>query len=196
MLKLSMDHLSSLEGYDTIQEDFSLLMNCLMKQLKSPEPTIAEKIKFLAKDPSVIEDNNYLAITEIYPISIPLSRPVDMNSATNKRASNLPKKPIKIIYEPYFQERTAVFPTITEKGKILAVNYAFERMLRSNIIDCMFKISKMEGEVDSIKEQFEEFYMAKFAEPFVGQLVENLKKDKIIFEDVAPKEKENATIEK
>lgn len=194
MLKLSIEYISSIEGYETIKEDFGLVMNCLMKHLKSTEATIAEKIKFLLKDPTVVDDNNYLAITEIYPVSIPLQKPVDINSAANKRASKAPQKPAKAIFEPYFQERTAIFPTISEKGKILAVNYPFERMLRSNILDCMFKISKFDVEMDSIKDQFEEFYMTKFAEPFVAELVENLKKDKITFEDVAPKEKENPTI--
>jgi hypothetical protein len=163
-------------------------MNSLMKHLKSQETSIAEKIKFLVKDPSVVEDNNYMAVTEIYPVSIPVAKPVDSSATGSKRVSAVTKKAAKSIFEPYFYERVAMIPTITDKGKILAVNYPFERMLRSNIIDCMNKISRIEGEIEVIKDLFEDFYMTKFAKPFVSNLVESLKKEKIIFEDVAPKE--------
>jgi hypothetical protein len=162
-----------------------------MKLLKTGESSITDRIKFLVKDSSINEDNNYLAITEIYPVSISNPKPVDQNIPQNaKRVSAISKKPAgsRPVHEPYFIEKTAIVPTISEKNKIIAVNYPFEKMLRSNILDCMNKIVKIDGEIDTVKEQFEEFYMMSVADPVMKMLKETFKQEIIIFEDVKPKE--------
>lgn len=175
------------QGYNEIEDNYNLVLDCIGKMLKSPEPSISEKIKFLPKDPNVVEDNNYVAICEFNSISIPNPKPIDpILSNAKKQPVNKkqPAQPVKITFEPYFYEKAASIPTVSDTVKVLGVNYSFEKMLRTNIIDCMLKVSKVEGDIEAIKADFEEFYSQKVAEPFVTQLQESIKKDKVVFENI------------
>jgi hypothetical protein len=164
-------------------------MNCLMKYAKSPEPTIAEKFKFLLKDPTANE-GEYTAVCELFPESVPkLKQQESLSMAMAKKTTTTVKKPnapVKITFEPEFYEKGIILPTISDKMKIIAINYSFERMLRHNIIECMNKIAKIEGEKDLIKEEFEEFYQNKFVGPFITHLSHAMKKEVLKFDVQKP----------
>lgn len=152
------------------------------------------------KDPTVTEETNFSAIAEINSISLSNPKPADSNllSSNAKKVGGNKKTSqntvAKVLFDPYFYEKSAIIPTISEKMKIIQINYNFERMLRNVIIECMNKSNKIEGDLEIIKEEFEEFYMNQFAEPFIKKLAEVMKKDIIKFEDVKPVVVDNQNI--
>ncbi len=156
-----------------VQESYDLFMSCILKQAKSSEPSINEKIKFLLKDSSS-DDYNYIAIGKVFPVSVPNGKTLDMRRSSKKTKA----------FEAYFADKIAVFPSCTEKAKFLAVNLPFETMLRANIIECINKICKLDEDAEKIKEDFEEFYANKVANVYIDGLARTLNKEILKFEDV------------
>lgn len=161
-------------------------MGCIAKIFRLNDPTNADKIKFIMKDQS-LADNNYSAICELYPNIIPKVKISDLKDATaGKKTTATAKKPTtnitKPVFDPEFNEKVAILPTSSDKMKILAINYPFEKMLRANIIECMNKIQKID-EKDEIKEKLESFYDS-FSGKLVDTLSSSLKKEKLKFENI------------
>jgi hypothetical protein len=159
-------------------------MNCLNKLMRtSTDLVVTDKIKFLSKDTTIQGDNKYLVICMFKNTSIPVVKQPDLT----KKNVNLGKKNApKIIFEPNFYEKAAVIPLLSDKMKVFGVNLEYEKMLRLNIIDCMSKISKVDGDLEQIREDFESFYSEKLGETFIQNLAEKLGKDIIKFDNVEP----------
>ncbi len=149
--------------------------SCIMKLAKSSEPTINEKIKFLIKEADVTDNIDYIALGEIFPVSIPNGKSLEQKKS---------KKVNKTGFEMNFQDKIAIFPSISEKGRFLAFNLPFEIMLRNNILECINKICKVEGDWEKIKEDFENFYQEKVFNSYVNQLAKTLNKEVLTFNDV------------
>ena len=145
-----------------------------------------DRIKFLLKDANVT--NDYAAVCELYTDSIQKAvipqQTMTLPTAANAKKSIYKKHntiPVKITFDPEFYEKTVILPTINEKMKILAINHNFERMLRHNIIECMNKISKIEGDKENIKQEFEEFYTNQFLDSFIADLASSINKERLEF---------------
>ncbi len=172
--KLQIEALNNIQ-LSNVRDVCELVVSCLMKLAKSPEPTTNEKIKFLLKDNPVSDDSNYIAIGQIFPVSIPNVRTFE---------SKKTKKINKTAFEINFPEKVAIFPSISDKAKFLAFNLPFETMLRNNIIECMNKICKLDGDLEKTKDDFEIFYQEKVFHSYVEELAKSLNKEVLIFNDV------------
>jgi hypothetical protein len=171
-------------GYDEITNSYHILISCLMRLLKSTE--FNERIKFLLKDSTI--DNNYTAVCELFTDSVQKIKIPEFTSSLPIAAAgkkSVYKKPnlvqAKITFDPEFYEKTVILPTFNEKMKILAINHNFERMLRHNIFECMNKIAKLEGDKETIKQEFEEFYTNEFLDNFIADLAEGMNKERLEF---------------
>ncbi len=164
--------------HEEVINNYHLFMRCINKLTKSTDPLIADKIKFLLKEQPT-EDMPYTAVCIFNNTSIPLAK---VEIPGSKKTSK--KQPVKLTFEPYFYEKSAIIPTISEKMKVIGINHGFEKMLRSTIIECMTKVSKIDAELEVVREEFENFYSEKFAVPFVNTLVESLSKEIVNFEDI------------
>jgi hypothetical protein len=152
--------------------------------LKLPE--YSDRIKFLQKDTAI--DINYTAVCELVTESVQKIKIPDLYASMPMgpaKKMSIYKKPnaaqAKITFDPDFYEKTVILPTFNEKIKILAVNYNFERMLRHNIFECINKVSKIEGDKELIKQEFEEFYTSQFLEKFITNLASGLGKERLEF---------------
>ena len=92
----------------------------------------------------------------------------------------------KVTFDPDFYEKTVILPTFNEKMKILAINHNFERMLRHNIFECINKISKIEGDKELLKQEFEEFYTGQFLDKFITNLAASISRERLEFSIAAP----------
>lgn len=169
-----------------IKDCYYMFMISLMKNFKSTDISIYEKIKFIMEDPS-LKETNLIAVCELYPASIPKPKAAEIIQPITTKKTNIKQKPVasKTIFESDFYEKALIMPNSSDKMRILSVNYNFERMLRHNIIECMNKLYRIEADKEAIKVEMEEFYINNFAMSFVDNLAKELNKEKLSF-DIDP----------
>lgn len=67
------------------------------------------------------------------------------------------KKQNKISYEPEIYEKFPISPSCNEKLKIVTFNPTFDKLIRHNMVEWMFKYLRFEGiDRDEVKERIEE----------------------------------------
>jgi len=176
-------------GYENIENTYHKVVSTIMRLMKLPE--FNERIKFLKRDTTF--DSNYAAVCELFTEAVNKAKIPDLYGSIGMGASKKPavyKKPnaaqMKVVFDPDFYEKTVILPLFNDKMKILAINYSFERMLRHNIFECINKISKIEGDKDVLKQEFEEFYTSQFLDKFITNLAAGISRERLEFNIAAP----------
>lgn len=167
------------QSLQNINEIYFITLSILLKLFKGNDVTIAEKIKFILQDPTIENPNSFNSIAKLTILSAARQKVVEIASP-NVRRTVIPGKqktmagaPQKITYEFEFPEKVLLIPVINDKMKILALNDHFEKMLRFNFIECIYKVQKLETEKEKQKFNFEEFYYKNIYEDFINKLNED-----------------------
>lgn len=140
------------ENYENLIENYKLVYSTVLKTFKSV-PELESKVKFSLKDP-LINSENVKAIYNLTHEEV-LKPKLD---AANKKV----KKGSKITFEPEINEKFPVSPTASENYKLIVFNQTFEKIMRSNIVECINKQFKFEDpEKDVLKVNIEEYCISK-----------------------------------
>jgi hypothetical protein len=176
-------------GYENIENNYHKVLSTIMRMMKLPE--FSDRIKFLQRDTTI--DGNYAAVCELFTEAVNKVKIPDLYASIPMGASkkqSVYRKPnaaqVKVTFDPDFYEKTVILPTFNEKMKILAINHNFERMLRHNIFECINKISKIEGDKELLKQEFEEFYTGQFLDKFITNLAASISRERLEFNIAAP----------
>jgi hypothetical protein len=123
--------------YNTI---LSLLFKQYRSNLTSSDPTnINEKIKFILKDSQL---DSFAAICNlIVPVVTKQKNDITVVSKKSKKPQ---VQPTKTLFEPEFNDKIAIAQSVSEKMKVLLINSPFETALRSNIIECINRLFKLD----------------------------------------------------
>lgn len=157
------------ENYDTLVENYKLVFSTITKTFKTSSE-LESKVKISLKDPLITQDS----IKAIYNLTHEEVLKPKLDAANKKI-----KKGAKITFEPEINEKFPVSPTASENFKLIVFNQTFDKVIRSNIIECINKQFKFEEpEKDVLKINVEEYCSSK-DQLIINTLSETIKKDVI-----------------
>jgi len=129
------------------------------------------QIRFLEINKEGTEEIPLLCICLLHQEVIPL------DSSPPDNSKNRGKK--KFSFESYFYERTLIYPTISDKIKIININNNFERNYRNNFLECVDVMYGLEPDknqyVDDLKNNYDNFIkclLLKLAEKYKKEIVD------------------------
>jgi hypothetical protein len=140
------------------------IKNLLLKIFKLSKTTNEfnpnDKIKFLVVEEPI--EGDYKGLCDIYQATIEIPKPqmdITAQMLAKKKKDN---KPVKITFDPSYDEKTYVLPTSDDKMKIMAINNKYERMLRKNFVECICKADNRfeqdkENCLNKINQQYDRF---------------------------------------
>ena len=137
------------------------------------------QIRFLEVNNEAHEEIPLLCICVLQQEVIPLdSSPPDQSKNRGKK---------KFSFESYYYERTLIYPTISDKLKIININKNFEKNYRNNFLECVDIMYGLEPDktqvAEDLKANYENFIkclLLKLAEKYKKEIVDmaiNLPRD-------------------
>ena len=106
-----------------------------------------DKIKFILKDDE--EVNEYVGIVFLYPAII--SKEKSAGELAKEAAKKKNAKNQKPTFDPFWIEKTFIFPLCDDKLKIICINPNYDRVFRYNFLDCLSKCDKvLENDKDNL----------------------------------------------
>lgn len=181
LLPIIFESMTSSNAIETLSD---LLKELLVKIFKLCRTTTEfepkDKIKFVLKEEPT--DDNYFGICNLTTAILPKQKPVvDITQQLlAKKAAKKGDKPPRPFFEPFFSEKVFVFPVFDDKMKIMAFNGNYERIFRSNLIECICKLENKfetdkENVMNTITEKYNNFVIdlkAKLAEKYNKEILE------------------------
>lgn len=181
LLPMIFESMTSSNAIETLSDILKELLVKIFKLCRTTtefEPK--EKIKFVLKEEPT--DENYFGICNLTTAILPKPKPVvDITQQLlAKKAAKKGDKPTRPFFEPFFSEKAFVFPVFDDKMKILAFNGNYERIFRSNLIECICKLENKfetdkENVMNTITEKYNNFVndlKVKLAEKYNKEILE------------------------
>ena len=168
------------------------IKNLLLKIFKISKTTNEfnpnDKIKFLIPEEPI--EGDYKGLCDIYQATIEIPKAqmdITAQMLAKKKKEN---KPVKITFDPSYDEKTFVTPTSNDKMKILAINNKYENMLRKNFVECICKADNRfeqdkENCLDKINQQYD-----RFLKEYKERLVKKYKQELLKIEMENPEDNE------
>ena len=128
------------------------IMIKILKKLFTDAKTTKEfnandKIKLILKDEEEI--NEYVGIVFIYPAII--SKEKSAGELAKEAAKKKNAKNQKPTFDPFWIEKTFIFPLSDDKLKIICINPHYDKVFRHNFLDCLSKCDKvLENDKDNL----------------------------------------------
>ena len=141
------------------------------------------QIRFLEINKEASEEIPLLCICLLHQEVIPL------DSSPPDNSKNRGKK--KFSFETYLYERTLVYPTISDKIKIININDNFEKNYRNNFLECVDVMYGLEPDKTQYVEDLKINYDA-FIKCLLLKLAEKYKKEIVDMAINLPKEEDEA----
>ena len=128
------------------------IMIKILKKLLTEAKTTKEyhpndKIKLILKDEEEI--NEYVGIVILYPAVI--SKEKSAGELAKEAAKKKNAKNQKPTFDPFWIEKTFIFPLSNDKLKIICINPNYDRVFRHNFLDCLSRCDKvLENDKDNL----------------------------------------------
>ncbi len=145
---------------------YGMVLDAILKTIHTPDFPV-EKVTFILKDPVSVRDT-YKGILDLNIETV--EKPGKKEAESKKEKEKEKEKTttikggksqvVKITFESEFLDKTVVIPTILEKSMIIFKNNPFEYMVRSNMLECIYLLAKIENEEETkedIRKKIEEF---------------------------------------
>ena len=159
----------------------------ILRYAKSSDTAISEKIKFMAKE-SALSETPLTAICNLNIISVAKPKAVELAASNKKQAKKLAQNQ-KYVHEFDYFDKIPYIPFFSENNcKIICFALNFERVIRYNIMECIYKLFKIdESDKENYLHKLEENYKHNFFVPFMNELSQVYKKEIISFDfDLTP----------
>ncbi len=159
-------------GLDKVKDTYKKIFYLLINKFK--EGSDFGVVKFIQRDLSFDEiplECICLLIQEVFPIDNPNKKEVkktamassSIGSSALKKALEKKKKEEKEKAKPqnfehFYCEKTLMMPTVSDNLKIICINKNFDRVFRTNFLDCVDFIYKFEDDKDNIYNSLNDDY--------------------------------------
>ena len=190
-------------GLDKVKDTYKKIFYLLINKFK--EGTDFGVVKFIQRDLSFDEiplECICLLIQEVFPIDNPNKKEVKKNpmasssigSSALKKALEKKKKEEKEKAKPqnfehFYCEKTLMMPTVSDNLKIICINKNFDRVFRTNFLDCVDFIYKFEDDKDNIYNTLNDDY-GKFISGLLLKLAGIYQKEIVEMQVGMPKDDE------
>lgn len=175
MLPFIFDVAKNIMGYKNFEKTYKKIFTFLLKKFKDEE----ECVKFLALDGSS-EEIPLHAIVIVSGEIEKLNNPNQQQEIPRGQGTN-------VDFEPFFSEKTLLFPTISDKLKIIAINKNFDRIFRENFYDLVDRMYAIEADKETYMNGVNEEY-EKFVSAMLIKLTEFYQKEALELVVALPKE--------
>ena len=126
--------------YKNFEKLYKKIYTTLLKKYR--EDADFDSVKFVAIDSSTDE-------IPLHSIVI-VNAEIEKINNPNEGAPEIKAAGTNVEFEPFLSEKTLIFPTISDKIKVIAINKNFDRIFRDNIYEL---INRMYG-IDGDKEEY------------------------------------------
>ena len=155
------------------------LTNIFMLSKTATEFDVRDKIRFIQIENNKIDDNKYFGICDIQQSFVPKAKTSNELAAQLLAKKNMGKKDAKgrPFFEPLIGEKVYIFPIISDKMRILAMNSNYDKIFRTNLLNCLKTLEiKFAKEGDNLYNNMNESYNS-FVQSFKKRLEANYKQD-------------------